>query len=205
MSYYTYFYPQKDLFENNSKRNVESLKMDREDVKLVILTSIIDGYYMQSLDHNFLTNIKLNFNLYKNYTETLEKLHWQQLINNAYSNSDNTDNSVAINYADADSKYALENRIEECDESYDDYLESLLILTRIKFKAKSKEERYAEDEEDEMQYLRYTYVETIKETLNSVEDNAAEKIKNLFMLKCFDTKKEEKDILDEEDESSNEG
>lgn len=206
MSYYTYFYPKKDLFgdftDSQIDEKLKKLNQSKEEIKVSILTTMIDLYYKQSLDYRDIKNLKFNCDLLRNYHKEIEKLRLQHEINYAYSDKDNKDNSIEINYADAQSKYSLEQDIKDEDNYYNDVFESLVVLSRIKFKPKNKEDRYAEDPIDEMSYLRYTYIDSIKALFDLIESTAEDNVKNQFMIECFDTKKEEKEFYDEDEESS---
>lgn len=199
MSFYTFFYPPKGYY-NKDNLSVEELsdKIDSYgksywEIRKNILLGCIDSYY----SNESFSRISLEINIdafIMNCKEKAEAEIALMLMNQNYE--------FSVNHADCDSEYLLEESIDNEKKFLKQYKEDILLFTKIKFVKKPKEERYAEDDEDEMSYLRNGFKQEIVNMLEGIEETVLDMVKDKLMLDNFKTKKNENELSDDNDESS---
>lgn len=140
MSYYTYFYPKKDLY-NEKGLSVEELNREiakRQDsiasTKILLKEEAVTAYYADNTKEAMNRLTYLWRSLVCDY-EILNKYEWALHIKDEIKEY----NSVAINHANCESEYQLEETIANSKEYINNLLSQLIILTRIKFSKGKKE------------------------------------------------------------------
>lgn len=190
MSYYTYFYPKKGLYNerNLSKKELErelyNRKRDITETKTFFRGQMVTAYYdnnTQRAYHQLIAEWRYLVALLKQY----EKLNWALHVVEE-------DNEVAINHANCDSIYQLQDDIDIAEEYNNKIFSNLFVLTRIQSKSSQSSEQQTEAE-----YLRFDYQGAIHEYFDAVEDNVSEMMQKQFMLDCWEGHKTEDELGEE--------
>lgn len=166
MSWYTYFYPPKeDISPKGDFHYIDLQKIERE-LKLYM----IDAYYTHEIVK---VEETINWFISAYYQNTVEDFH------NIWSDEIAEYGQIGFNHLNIHSVEEAENRIKQCKAIISDNIDDLLILTRIKCS------------EDESDYLRNTYICEINKILDTIKEEIVDQIKYEFVVKYYNTKKEE--------------
>lgn len=202
MSYYTHFYPKKGLYNEKNlsieeiNREISQRRDSIERTKMLLKGEAVSAYYSETTRDAMSKLVYLFHSLEWDY-EQINKYEWAITIDSDMKEY----KSVAINHANCDSKYELQDRIDDTKKYVLGLLRNLIILTRVKFIPPKKDEdgywRH-DGEQTEMEYLMGEYQFKIDEILESLEEAMEEMSKNQFMLDCFDGHKGEAELEAEE-------
>lgn len=201
MSYYTFFYPPKGLY---NERNLSIEEINKEikrkkdsigKTKILLKGDAISAYYTKTTKEAI---DKLNYLFYslKYELELINKYEWVVTIDSDMKEY----KSVAINHANCHSKYELQDEIDVTNKYISRLFSDLIVLTRVKFTpSKNYGDNYRKNDEEknEMEYLMGEYQIKINQILDSLEEAIEEKSKNQFMFDCFDGHKGEADLENE--------
>lgn len=212
MSYYQFFYPDihkynpDNLSPEDIQRCISGLNDTLDSVRLSIRLKMINCYY-----HDVESSVNFLSMLWERFVELLKQKDRLETISWITSDLDEYQ-SVAINHAQCDSKYQLEEDIESYTSSLNKGFQKLALLAAIRpFNAIEEqsshsrlssrdEERFREQESD---YLLNELQERITEVFDAAVDIVSELSRSQFMLDNFDTHKSEDDLYQEEQQKKN--
>lgn len=210
MSYYTYFYPKKDLYNERgfSEKELSNEIKKKEncitEYRMQIKAEMISAYYDNDTK-NAIDSLRFLWNYYIFNLEELNKLEWAYQIQSDLK--EYNDGAVAINHANCNSRYSLEDDILSYKSSISNLFADLVVLSRIKFVPKHKDNDrnnyYIDDDsDDEMSYLRYKYQKEIDDILDSAYEIEFEISQKQFMLDSYEDHLTEEQLCEKEEKKN---
>lgn len=198
MSYYTHFYPPKDLYNENGlssdeiNKQITEVKDNIAREKILLKGETVSAYYVKTT-YEVINLLKYIWKSLLWDYERLNKLEWADRIDNNMKEY----KSVAINHAKCDSEYELQDNIDNSKAYIQRLFEELVILTRIRFSKENDNERY-DRRDTEMSYLSSDYIQKVDEILDFLEEIEDDISLNQFMLDAYDGHKGEDELSEEE-------
>lgn len=196
MSYYTYFYPIKEQFNPRNLSDEEIAKQINteqtvlQNGKLMFKVFMVECYYGEIA--NMLPTLRTLFYGIVSHYKTLQSYDTIRDIAHELANY----SCVAINHAECPDKGFLQSKIDDENNFIENQLASLAVLAAIK--PFTKAEYKGTYNSNEVEYLQTDYMEAIDDVFANI-GMAVSTISSLqFQLDYFDTKKEEKDLADDE-------
>ena len=187
MSYYHYF----KLKEDSKYNNYEPPKFPKwgrtPKDKILLKGAMINAFYEEKIEKKF-DNISLYVMMLK---YSLEDSYLKSLLKEITE-----DKNKEISRNRPDNEYEMQSNIDDYEDNLNHVIESLFILSCIKF---IPDTEYSDTPKTEMDYLKYEYLKEVESEIQLLEDYVYDYVFSKFVLENC-TRQTEDERYSSEDE-----